>query len=146
MEIRPARPADAEAIDALVQRAYRPYVARIGGRPRPMDDDYTEKVAQGSLFVLEDGGAVGAMELVEKGDHLLIENVAVEPARHGEGLGGALLEFAEDRARAAGLDLIRLYTNAAMTENLAIYSHLGYREEERRTDNGFERVFLAKRL
>jgi hypothetical protein len=33
-----------------------------------------------------------------------------------------------------------------MTENLALYPRLGYIEAERCTDNGFERVFFAKRL
>jgi hypothetical protein len=37
-------------------------------------------------------------------------------------LGTRLLALAEDRARSLHLPEIRLYTNAAMTENLAYYS------------------------
>jgi hypothetical protein len=37
-----------------------------------------------------------------------------------------------------------LYTNAAMSENLALYPRLGYREVDRRRDAGFDRVFFAK--
>ena len=33
-----------------------------------------------------------------------------------------------------------------MTRNQRIYGLLGYVEDERRTDNGFERVFYSKRL
>lgn len=61
--------------------------------------------------------------------------------------GRGLLAFAEERARAVGLlPALRLYTNAAMTENLALYWRLGYEEADRGMDNGFERVFLVKRL
>jgi GNAT superfamily N-acetyltransferase len=146
VEIRLARPTDAGAVDAIVQRAYEPYVARIGSRPAPMDDDYEEKIARGIVFVIEEEVAIGAIVLIDKSDHLLIENVAVDPDRQGEGIGGALLAFAESRSRESGLDLLRLYTNAAMTESLSVYAHLGYREQDRRTDDGFDRIFLAKRL
>jgi ribosomal protein S18 acetylase RimI-like enzyme len=146
MRIRPARAADAEPIHALVQRAYGPYVARIGIRPGPMDDDYVEKVASGHAFVAEDSDIVGLIVLIEKPDHLLIENVAVDSIRQGEGIGRALLAFAEAHARGSGTLTLRLYTNVAMTENIAFYSRLGYREVDRRGEGGFERVFFAKQL
>jgi len=57
-----------------------------------------------------------------------------------------LLAFAETSAREAGISTLRLYTNAAMTENLAFYPRLGYTETGRRTDSGFGRVFFAKHL
>jgi DNA-binding HxlR family transcriptional regulator len=49
-------------------------------------------------------------------------------------------------ARKRGLPALRLYTNAAMHENIALYSSLGWQETERRRVNGFERVFFHKRL
>ena len=33
-----------------------------------------------------------------------------------------------------------------MTENLELYPRLGYREIDRRLDQGFQRVFFSKRL
>jgi hypothetical protein len=33
-----------------------------------------------------------------------------------------------------------------MTENQAIYAHLGYAEYARATEEGFERVYLRKQL
>jgi hypothetical protein len=39
-----------------------------------------------------------------------------------------------------------LYTNEVMTENQAIYAHLGYRETARRTEDGYHRVFMEKEL
>jgi ribosomal protein S18 acetylase RimI-like enzyme len=37
-----------------------------------------------------------------------------------------LLEFADQRAGALGLTLIRLYTNARMEKNIALYRRHGY--------------------
>jgi GNAT superfamily N-acetyltransferase len=38
---------------------------------------------------------VGLIVLIEEADHVLVENVAVDPGRQGEGIGRALLAFAE---------------------------------------------------
>jgi ribosomal protein S18 acetylase RimI-like enzyme len=147
MRIRPAVPGEAQDIRELVQRAYAHYVKRIGRRPGPMDEDYAEKVARNLVSVADDAGdMVGLIVLVREPDHLLVENVAVAPERQGEGIGRFLLAFAEDAARAAGTPVLLLYTHAAMTENLALYPSLGYEQTDRRTDNGFERVFFVKRL
>jgi hypothetical protein len=56
------------------------------------------------------------------------------------------MAFAEARAHALGLGVLRLYTNAAMSENLRFYPALGYRETGRRRQEGFDRVFFEKRL
>jgi ribosomal protein S18 acetylase RimI-like enzyme len=130
-----------------VQRAYGHYVERIGLRPAPMDADYEALVAEGRTWVAElDGEIVGLLVLETEDDHLLIENVAVEPARQGGGIGRSLLAFAEQQAAAAGLAELRLYTHVKMTENQALYARLGYREVERRAERGFERVFMSKRV
>ena len=113
-----------------------------------MEDDYSEKVAQGHVSVAVDAQneVLGLIVLIEEPDHLLVENVAVAPGHQGQGIGRALLAFAETVAAEANLSTLRLYTNAAMTENLALYPRLGYTETARRTGNGFERVFFSKRL
>lgn len=120
-KVRLAIAADVEAIAGIVERAYGVYVERIGMRPGPMDADYAEKVRSGLVFVAEeDGEVVGLIVLVEMPGRLLIENVAVDPARQGEGIGGRLLAFAEEAARAAGIDTLTLFTHEKMTENLAL--------------------------
>jgi ribosomal protein S18 acetylase RimI-like enzyme len=144
---RPARPDEAELLSGLAERAYTPYVARIGRRPAPMDDDYAARVRNGQAFVAEvDGVVAGVIVLVPGDGHLFIENVAVEPSRQGGGIGRALLDFAEQRARQLGLPELRLYTNVYMTENLAMYPRLGYHETGRRREHGFERVYFSRRL
>src|SRR5262245_10777089 len=145
--IRPGEREDVAAVAELVERAYEGYVEEIGVAPAPMDADYSETVRAGTLFVADDGERViGAIVLVPEGDHLTVDNVAVEPARQGAGIGRALLAFAERRAREVGVGELRLFTHVLMTRNQRIYGLLGYAEEERRAENGFERVFYSKRL
>jgi hypothetical protein len=45
-----------------------------------------------------------------------------------------------------GLRRVHLYTNAKMTANLSIYPRLGYVEIDRRSEDGFDRVYFEKRL
>jgi ribosomal protein S18 acetylase RimI-like enzyme len=61
-------------------------------------------------------------------DHLLVYSVAVRPTEQGKGHGGALLDFADQRAAALGLAVIRLYTNLRMEKNIALYRRHGYAE------------------
>lgn len=55
-----------------------------------------------------------------------------------------VLVDAERQAREHNLATLRLYTNAAMTENLTLYPHFGYTEVDRRTEDGFDRVYFVK--
>jgi N-acetylglutamate synthase-like GNAT family acetyltransferase len=145
--LRPATAGDRAAIERLVEAAYGMYVERIGRRPAPMDADYAALIAAGQVTVAErDGAIAGVLVLVPMGDHLLVENVAVEPGAQRTGLGRRLMARAEDEASALGLFELRLYTNEKMAENVAWYPRLGYRETERRAESGFARVFFAKRL
>ena len=57
-----------------------------------------------------------------------------------------MLGFVEDEARRRGYGELRLYTNARMVENIAMYRHLGFVEIGRVEEPGFGRVSIAKRL
>lgn len=146
--IRAAEADDVTDIEDIVGAAYAKYVPRIGGRPAPMTVDYRDVVGRTDhTHVLVDGTAVvGVLVIVTQPDHVLIDNVAVAPGAQGRGYGRTLLAHAEQRARELGLAQTRLYTNAAMTENLAFYRSLGYVEVDRRIDDGFARVFFQKTL
>ncbi|HWB70285.1 MAG TPA: GNAT family N-acetyltransferase [Solirubrobacterales bacterium] len=129
----------------LVERAYSLYIPRIGRRPAPMDSDYDELVRRGEVFVAIEGTEpIGVLVMSMRADHVFVENVAVDPERQGGGTGGELLAFAERSATERALPTVRLYTNAAMTENLRMYPHLGYREVGRETRNGFDRILFSK--
>ena len=144
---RSATGADAPKVAALVNAAYGHYVERIGIMPRPMTDDYAEVIANQQVTVAESNGAiVGVIVLTVEDEGFLIDNVAVDPSQRGKGLGKALLEFAEAEALRAGFDFVYLYTHEKMTENLALYSRIGYVEYDRRSQGEFSLVYLRKHL
>nr|WP_179702637.1 GNAT family N-acetyltransferase [Leifsonia naganoensis] len=145
--IEAARPGDVADIEALVREAYEPYIARIGRPPGPLGEDYAVVVGDGRATVARrNGRIVGLLITALHADHVLIENVAVATSERGTGLGSALLAIADDRARAARVPEVRLYTQEKMTENLAFYPRRGFVETGRRTQDGFARVFFAKRV
>lgn len=144
--IRPAGPDDLAQIRAVVEAAYEHYVLRIGMRPIPMDDDYDARIRRGEAFVTGGDELDGVIVLVPQVDHLLIDNVAVRPERQGGGIGRALLAFAETRAARLGFDEVRLFTNAKMVENRALYARLGYSEVGEDELAGRQRVELRKKL
>lgn len=143
--IRPATVSDEPAIRACAEAAYARYVPRIGRRPAPMDADFARRIRDGHVDALaSDTLLAGYAIFYPRGDHIHLENVAVHPDFAGRGMGGALLRHVEDRARLHGLRAVELYTNGAMTENLALYPHLGYAETGRRVEDGFNRVYFRK--
>ncbi len=99
--------------------------------PAPVLTDYRAATAAGQVWVLGEP-VVGVIVLISEDDSLLVENVAVNPSAQGAGYGRRLMEFAEQQAQSRGLSRMTLYTNEIMTENLAIYSRLGYCETARR--------------
>jgi ribosomal protein S18 acetylase RimI-like enzyme len=146
--IRLANPDDRHVVEEIVTAAYVHYVERIGKPPGPMLDDYVALIAAGAVSVLTEGsGTVAAVViLLPKSDHLLLDNVAVRPSRQGRGFGRRLIDFAEEEARRLGFAELRLYTHVTMTENIALYTRLGFVETGRGQEAGYDRVFMTKRL
>jgi ribosomal protein S18 acetylase RimI-like enzyme len=145
--IRAANTADVPVIGQIVEQAYQHYTPRIGKPPGPMLDDYGAQVSDGAVWVIEEGSTIaGIIVLLPRSDHLLLDNIAVVPARQGSGLGRRLIAFAEVEAVRRGYREIRLYTHVTMTENQRLYAAIGYDEIGRGTEAGYERVFMRKRL
>jgi GNAT superfamily N-acetyltransferase len=144
-EIRPARAADADAVAACVHLAYAKYVPRIGRKPKPMEANYAQAIAQHQVWIVDgEAGIAAVLELIPQDDHLLIENIAVDPARQGGGLGRRLMAFAEAEARRQGFGELRLYTNEKFVENIAFYEWLGYAVTGREPFKGSAVVFMRK--
>jgi ribosomal protein S18 acetylase RimI-like enzyme len=145
--IRRSLPDDADRIGAIARVAYARYIARIGREPAPMVANFAQEIAAGHVVVIHSGGTVaGYMITWPETDAYFIDNIAVDPARQGEGLGRRLIEHAVGESRRFQLPSIRLYTNVAMTENLSMYAHLGFVETHRATEKGFHRVYLRLRV
>lgn len=138
---------DRPLVEAIVRGAYSHYVPRIGREPGPMLDDYGDLISNGRVHVLEDDSIIkGILVLIPEEDSMLLDNVAVAPSSQGKGFGRRLLEFAEQIARQDGYRSIRLYTNEAMTENIALYLRIGYLETHRGEAKGLRRVYMLKTL
>ena len=145
--IRPARADEAGAVRDVVLSAYARYVPIIGTPPAPMLDDYAARIAAGQAWVLEYGGEIAALLVLEnRTDCFLLDNIAVRPDRQGSGFGRMLLDFAEAEATRYGWNTITLYTNVLMVENVAIYAARGWVEKGHRTEQGFDRIYMEKRL
>ena len=145
--IRAATATDVSAVAQIVDDAYRGYIPRMGKPLGPMLDDYSARVSEGVVWVIEEGTVVvGVLVLLPKLDHLLLDNIAIAPTHQGRGLGRGLLFFAEAEALRRGYHEIRLYTHETMTENQRIYAAIGYEETGRCTEAGYERVFMRKQL
>jgi ribosomal protein S18 acetylase RimI-like enzyme len=145
--LRAATRDDLGAVQEIVKAAYSHYIARIGREPGPMLDDYAALIDANRVHVAERDGAVqGILVLIPQDSSMLLDNVAVAPAAQGSGLGRLMLEFAERAAIEAGYDAITLYTNEAMTENVALYSRIGYTETHRAEEKGLRRVYMRKPL
>lgn len=145
--VRPAGVSDLHAMTQIVADAYGKYIDRIGKAPGPMLDDYSAHVRNHTAWVVEcDGTVAGLIVLLPEHDHLLLDNVAVDPARHGRGIGRILMRFAEQEALRRGYSELRLYTHEKMSENLAMYPALGWQETGRGEQAGYQRVFFRKRV
>jgi GNAT superfamily N-acetyltransferase len=112
-----------------------------------MQQDYAEVISRAQVLIAEvDSELAGVLVLSEEKEGLLLESIAVHPSQQGTGIGRLLLARAELEARAKGHTSIYLYTNEKMVENIALYLRAGYTEYARRSDNGFDRVFMRKVL
>lgn len=102
-------------------------------------------LAQGDLFVLEDGGrVVAAMRINHEqvpeysncrwdypaGDEqiMVAHTLVVDPAAKGKGYGRQMVAFYEQYAREHRCPYLRMDTNAINTRARALYKSLGYKE------------------
>lgn len=145
--IRPATPDDIPGISACALEAYELYVERIGKIPAPMKANFHEQLSTHTIDVLEqDGQLVGYVVHQRQGHQTLLENVAVLPQFAGQGFGRELIKHVESCAAECKTAKVVLYTNVAMTENLALYPKLGYSETGRVIEDGFHRVYFEKHV
>lgn len=142
--IRGATPEDTDRIVAIARAAYVKYVPRIGREPAPMTVNFAARIAAGHAIIVEDGeGIKGYMVSWPEADAYFIDNIAVDPQHQGKGLGRYLIEHAATEANRLQLPTVRLYTNVAMTETLAMYAHIGFVETRRAVEDGFQRAYLS---
>jgi ribosomal protein S18 acetylase RimI-like enzyme len=146
-----ATPDDLDGIMSVTRAAYQPYTDLLGAPPLPVTTDYAPRIASGQVWLLrrDPVALMGLLVIETHDDHGLIYSVAVAPAFQGQGHGVSLLRHAEQLVSDAGLGEIRLFTNARMERNIALYQSFGYREIGRRPNPyraGWFIVDMAKNL
>lgn len=156
--IRAATAADAGAIVALWTHAY--VTEGEGGRVDPYaETELAETAARGEVLVAErDGEIAGVVALLAPGaegravardGEAELVRLAVSPAARGEGIGQALIERCEARAREAGWEGIALWSRRYQEAAHRLYEARGYRRVPHRDsveETGHERLVYALAL
>ena len=75
-----------------------------------------------------------------------IKRMWTAPFARGLGVARRLIATIEQTAREAGLTMLRLDTNRALTEAQALYRKLGFEETERYSPNPYAHHWFRKRL
>lgn len=132
-QIRQATIEDAIGLRECMELAYAIYQPRLGGKQLPpMQANYAEEIKQYPCWVVESGGlVVGGLVMIFAENHASIANIAINPSCQGQGLGGALMKLADDTAKDKGFTELHLTTHELLTENIALYEHLGWQEISR---------------
>jgi len=113
------------------------------------DPDADDMLPPRGAFLLawSDGLPVGCVGLKNGGAQPAeVKRLWVAPAARGLGLARRLMDAVEDAARAIGLPLLRLDTNSALPEAIALYRRTGWTEIPRFNDDPYPDVFFEKRL
>ncbi|KAI0869279.1 acyl-CoA N-acyltransferase [Hypoxylon argillaceum] len=109
----------------------------LRAKPGLLRNDYKALICAKRVTVVEINHTVqGLLVVIPKNGTMLLDNVAVTPSAQGLGLGRKLMAYAEQCARMAGCQLIRLYTNEAMVKNIEYYTRIRYVETHRAEEKG----------
>lgn len=146
---------DVPALRRLVNAAYR-VLGEMGLNYTGVfqDEEITRQRMRGrEVYILEDEGVlVGTVTFsVEEEDgerYGYVNQLAVEPSRQRQGLGGRLMDIAEERARDLGLRSVRLDTALPAHHLVRWYAARGYVEIGRTRWSGktYESVIPEKSL
>ncbi|MDX1781346.1 MAG: GNAT family N-acetyltransferase [Thalassovita sp.] len=132
------------------------YYAELGQRLKTgfdvnlsCDPDATDMMApRGAFLVAYAGGTpLGCVGLKgsDKG-YAEIKRLWVSPDARGLGMARRLMDAVELRARDLGIELLRLDTNSALPEAVALYRNAGWTEIERFNDDPYPDFFFEKAL
>jgi ribosomal protein S18 acetylase RimI-like enzyme len=134
MRIRPAAPADDEALVALDRAVWSPELS-VGPEPAP-DTRFFARTDPGDVVVAEEDGTVigyvqvePATPLASNAHVLEIHGLAVAPDRQRRGIARVLLEAALEHARGRGARRLRLRVLGTNAAARATYRASGFVEE-----------------
>jgi len=152
--LRLAEKSDAAGVLAVVLAAFGQY----RGRLVPESSAFGETVETvrgtieaGGAVIAEaaDGRMVGAVLFEPEGDALYLGRLAVLPELRGQGVAARLVEAVEAQARARRCPAVTLGVRLALSDNIRLFTRLGYVETGRTAHPGFAEptsMDMAKRL
>jgi N-acetylglutamate synthase-like GNAT family acetyltransferase len=141
LAIRPARAEEADAIVALIHRAFGQYRGKL--RPESSAllenaDTIRAAMTTGSILLAVRGDRiVGCISVHRKGDFAYAGRLAVEPMERSVGVGRALMAQAEALARQMGANRLRVDVRLKLRDNQAFFRALGFTEGAHRCHAGF---------
>lgn len=152
-----------EELTHLLHRAYAELAAmglRFYATHQPVSAT-RERAGKGECWIaLIEGRIVGTVTMIppdrcsgapwyDRPEVAKLAQLGVDPALRGLGLGGRLIDLAEDRARARGAAELALDTAEGATHLIALYGARGYRFIEHvdwRPDTNYRSVLLSRAL
>lgn len=149
LTIQRATEADVEAMYRIQMLAFEAEGRLCGTREIPPLQERSESILDHVrtqiAFVAKDGDAtVGCVRGVMDARTCTVRALVVEPSRHGQGIGSALLRALEAELR--DVDRIDLTTNTIVEGNVAFYERHGYQQySQTQVAPGIVLAHLAKR-
>ena len=129
--VRQATLADAPALTALVNSAFKPVEAFFLEHDRITLDQCRAHLEKGAFLIAEVAGVIAACVYVELrgAERGYLGMLSVDPARQGTGLAKRLISEAENYCRSAGCAYMDITVVNLRTELPPFYRKLGYAEE-----------------
>ena len=135
--IREARPDEYDAIGEMTVEVYRDLHGGTLGEYEAVLRDVEKRAKDAEVYVAisDDGTVVGAVAFATYGSEYAetsgpgeaaFRMLAVSPTARGQGVGRDLVEQCIARARALGLDRLRLSTRPFMYDAHRLYERLGF--------------------
>jgi len=157
LTFRTATLSEGEEVERVIRAAFTPYVRALGrefpayGSAQFAEEwgRYAADAERGDVYVALDGERiVGAVRTKPQEKNLYIQQIAVDPARHGTGVGSWLLQRIDEVARARGLAGLSLETAEMAVANIRLYQRHGFEIVSRGPpDHGLDphtRVYMVK--
>jgi ribosomal protein S18 acetylase RimI-like enzyme len=133
LTFRTAMLSEGEEVRRVIRAAFTPYVRALG-RELPADGsarfaEERERIAaeleRGDVYVALEGERIVVRTKPQEKD-LYIQQIAVDPARQGTGVGSWLLQRIDEVARARGLGGLSLETAEMAVANIRLYKRHGF--------------------
>jgi ribosomal protein S18 acetylase RimI-like enzyme len=139
IHLSPATPNDIPALDALINSAYRGESSKKGwtteadllGGLRTNPAALAAMLAEPDSVILKYVGSEGAIHgcvyLKKEGLSLYLGMLTVDPNLQGSGIGKIMLAAADDYAKSAGCQFIKMTVISVRAELIAWYQRHGYK-------------------